>query len=350
MLVFLILVILTPFFIEAFLQRRESRRARLESATYYSWKYVTRDGVPFAQWRGQLELELAPGIVYRNRPNQATSSFSINSRGFRGPELPNSKFRPLILLGGSTAFGTGSPSDEHTIGFHLEKMLGIPIINAAVIGHRSGQELNYLTSELLTFQPQYVVSLGGWNDFSQLWLSDVEKSSLGFCSFELIDARLTEAEKLLGSSSVQRILSLPLLFFPLVTKKVQRLLRPKKSRNALDDAEKYIPIIAKTFARNIELAAQLSQFRNAEYLCLLQPVRESGDENEMRLLGAYDLFRRQVRENLRSTRVRFYDLSDEKWSVDLFVDLTHPTTQGPRSGQLRLAESIFHRLSEMRGT
>ena len=46
----------------------------------------------------------------------------------------------IVLVGGSAAFGTGLNSDSETFAHQLEKELeSVEVINAAVIGHKSGQ-------------------------------------------------------------------------------------------------------------------------------------------------------------------------------------------------------------------
>ncbi|MBS0169536.1 MAG: hypothetical protein JSR62_04215 [Nitrospira sp.] len=67
-------------------------------------------------------------------------------------------------MGGSTAFGTGLESDRESVASQLAQLLNVEVINAAVIGHGSGQELAYLLSELVNLQPDVVIALDGWND------------------------------------------------------------------------------------------------------------------------------------------------------------------------------------------
>src|SRR6185295_479060 len=102
--------------------------------------------------RGYLKLSVYPMSLYRNLPLQRSECFRINSLGFRGAELntgASSKTR-VILLGGSTAFGTGLDEDSQTIAAHLEARLErSEVINAAVIGYQSGQELAYYVKDLI---------------------------------------------------------------------------------------------------------------------------------------------------------------------------------------------------------
>jgi hypothetical protein len=45
----------------------------------------------------------------------------------------------IMLLGGSTAFGTGLNSDAERFGNRLGELLNVEVLNAAAIGYGSGQ-------------------------------------------------------------------------------------------------------------------------------------------------------------------------------------------------------------------
>ena len=125
-------------------------------------------GDPIGSQRGLLKLMLHPLVGTVNVPDQKTQFFTINHLGFRGRELDaRERHRHrLILLGGSAAFGTGLESDGETLAVQLEQRLpDTEIVNAAVIGQRSGQELALLVSELVDLESDQVVTLDGWNDF-----------------------------------------------------------------------------------------------------------------------------------------------------------------------------------------
>src|SRR5690606_1999457 len=116
----------------------------------YSWSLYTSSGEKIGAKDGILKLMLRPYITYGNLPNQSTPYFNINSRGMRGPEFekdPPASGR-IILVGGSSAFGTGLQSDQETLAHHLSQKLGVEVINAAVIGHQSGHQYAYVATEL----------------------------------------------------------------------------------------------------------------------------------------------------------------------------------------------------------
>ena len=135
---------------------------------YYWWHFVTHDGRDLGyEHKGPLQLALHPFAIYSNLPNQRSDYFSTDDHGFRG----NGRDRPLdthgrvVLIGGSTAFGTGLESDSETVASKLAKLLNAEVINAAVIGHGSGQELTYLLTDLVDTHPDLVIALDGWNDY-----------------------------------------------------------------------------------------------------------------------------------------------------------------------------------------
>src|SRR5262249_25998676 len=129
------------------IDRRERQAWATQVEPYYPWRFVTADGIPLGTEGGYLELELRPFVGIGNRPHQSLPYFSINSQGFRGREITSrqSSRRRVVLVGGSTAFGTGLRSDADTVSARLEELHSdFEVINAAVIGHQSGQELALL--------------------------------------------------------------------------------------------------------------------------------------------------------------------------------------------------------------
>jgi len=107
-------------------------------------------------------------------PNQSSNTININSEGFRGSEFSTIKeqndFR-IIMLGGSTMFGTGATSDDTTIPGYLQSFFDesqldnkIEVINAGIQGADSNTELKLIENKLLQFSPDLVIIYDGWND------------------------------------------------------------------------------------------------------------------------------------------------------------------------------------------
>ncbi|HKB14572.1 MAG TPA: GDSL-type esterase/lipase family protein [Planctomycetota bacterium] len=117
----------------------------------------------------------APYLLSENAPNFRSESIQVDERGFRSRPFadrkPGGAFR-LFLLGGSTAVGYGIPSNSETITGQLLQTLesrnpgrAFEVVNAAVSGYTSTQELILLHTKILRWEPDVVVVLDGRNDF-----------------------------------------------------------------------------------------------------------------------------------------------------------------------------------------
>ena len=107
-------------------------------------------------------------------PNQSSETININSHGFRGEEFSETKavgvYR-IVMLGGSTMFGTGATSDNTTIPGYMNEIfeqrnseMNIQIINAGIQAADSNSELNLIKNKLLKFSPDMIILYDGWND------------------------------------------------------------------------------------------------------------------------------------------------------------------------------------------
>lgn len=177
--------------------------------TAYRLKFLDQSGRPFDGLpdHGQLAAKRSPMLGYRLVGNQQNSVWKINEQGFRADQ-PLSLDKPkdevrVFILGGSTAFGQLSSSNQSTIAGQLEtrlnqqvatqksapnkfrpdtlpyfadeleKALKLPprirearyrVINAAVPGYASGNELAQLAFEILPYQPDAIVLMNGYAD------------------------------------------------------------------------------------------------------------------------------------------------------------------------------------------
>lgn len=161
-----------------------SRRGHVEGAIHtYAPELYSHRGQKISTVKGALKLSFAPFTIYKNLPSQQTSTFTINSRGFRAPESAEQDLRPkVIILGGSAAFGQGARSDEETISYSLEQLVTpFRVLNAGVVGFHSGQELTYLVTELIDYRPNFVIAYDGWNDlFDSMYFFERSDNELGF--------------------------------------------------------------------------------------------------------------------------------------------------------------------------
>ncbi|MBR8830040.1 MAG: hypothetical protein N5P05_003303 [Chroococcopsis gigantea SAG 12.99] len=188
----------------------------------------TIEGLPKG---GDLVAVRSSSQGYQLLNKQKTPFWGINEQGFRdSASLPQSKpggeIR-IFLIGGSTAFGQGTKSNENTIAHKLEtllntrveqqrknpekfkpdvfpfwqpdreKLMQLPskikdgkyrVINAAVPGYTSGNQLSQLTRNILPYQPDLIIVLDGYGDL--LLSSDRQQTEIPH-----IDEFLNDASK-----------------------------------------------------------------------------------------------------------------------------------------------------------
>lgn len=192
-------------------------------ATAYRLQFLTKkqqplDGLPN---RGELAVQRHPSVGYQLVGGQQNEFWQINEQGFRDTEpLPVNKPAGEIrvfILGGSAAFGHWHRGNEATIAHKLEQRLAqrleqqrqspdqyqpeilpyyIPdrqealqrppqlrpgnyrVINAAVPGYASGNQLAQLALQILPYNPDAIIILDGYPDLilpsSEKW-ADIPK-------------------------------------------------------------------------------------------------------------------------------------------------------------------------------
>ena len=105
-----------------------------------------------------------------------TPWLGTNSNGFYGQDETFSERKPvgtcrIMLLGGSAAMGLGASARPLVLANQMAATLkrqGLPVevLNCAVGDYSSSQALLYFLTEMMTFSPDIVVLLDGFNDFS----------------------------------------------------------------------------------------------------------------------------------------------------------------------------------------
>ena len=114
-----------------------------------------------------LKYELTPGASGR----VWGADLKINSQGFRGPEpSSNPATQRVIVLGDSIAFGNNLPLED-TFSFQLQQRLvsqgrDVEILNFAVGGYDTLQEVSLLEIRGLKYHPDFVVVAYCLNDIS----------------------------------------------------------------------------------------------------------------------------------------------------------------------------------------
>jgi lysophospholipase L1-like esterase len=155
----------------------------------YSFEFAKRNPSAFARWSKHSTDEFkkftwavtqgGDGVV-RLRPNMIVPFFEaripINSKGFRGREIPEDKgdaYR-IVTLGESTTFGlTMRPGEkpwpemlEQFIMERLKPGRAVQIINAGIPGYNLKQNIERLEKQILPLRPDMIISYHGLNGFA----------------------------------------------------------------------------------------------------------------------------------------------------------------------------------------
>tara|TARA_Y100000590_G_C15739805_1_gene1019853 strand:+ start:1379 stop:2485 length:1107 start_codon:yes stop_codon:yes gene_type:complete len=121
-------------------------------------------------------VKILQAPVYQYVPNQKLDTININSHGFRGEdfnlEKNENKYR-IMMVGGSTTFGSGSTSDNATIPAFLENefktnMYDVEVINAGVGAADSREEAYKIKNIFKKFDPDLFIIYDGWNDSTKI--------------------------------------------------------------------------------------------------------------------------------------------------------------------------------------
>ncbi|ACA98975.1 putative GDSL-like Lipase/Acylhydrolase domain protein [Picosynechococcus sp. PCC 7002] len=179
-----------------------------QEAIAYSLKFVDDDQNVYQGLdnRGELLAQKAIATGYELVGSQESEFFSLNEQGFRDEEpLPVAKPQDEIrvfILGNSTAFGRGDQTNQETIAAFSNnvskpcqdqrqspgtyrpdvfpffpptrnRLAQLPakiregnyrVVNVAVPGYSSGNELAQLALKILPYQPDLIVLLNGYED------------------------------------------------------------------------------------------------------------------------------------------------------------------------------------------
>lgn len=305
---------------------------------YYWWQFLTHDARDIGyEHKGPLKLALHPFAIYTNLPNQQAEHFTIDHRGFRGngSGIQHSAKKRLVLVGGSTAFGTGLESDSETVASRLAQRLDAEVINAAVIGHGSGQELAYLLTELVDLRPDMVLALDGWNDYYKR-LEIRDDRLLGMNGFDQIENQLVSLAQLEDPSFLKRVRNVPWMLFPRISYRV------KYSRVGVwmgwmergDDSHPPMDLAVTRYVENLLKMARAGRGFQYRFLVAIQPDVDGGKD--------YQTFRAQAESALRRQGVQVLNLGERKEILpSMFLDQMHLNGEGHRVMADIIAQAII---------
>lgn len=314
------------------------RRARAAAAHSYSATMYSATGAVLVG-EGPVKLQVHAPTVYRTMPGQKLPYLTVDSRGYRGPEiedLPSGAGR-VVVVGGSAAFGYGAPSDADALPARLSERLRLEVVNAAVIGFGSGQELSYLASELIDLKPRLVLAFDGYNDLSDMLKPGRALRAPGFNPLADRLGELAEAGAAGAGTLPRRLLLLPRIVFRRLAESAgaAALLAGLGERGP---SESDIARAAKAYARNESMMAAVAAARGARFLCVLQPV--SGSNTPKFLVRGYERFRADAKAALAKEGVPVLDLAEEPPARFSFVDGMHLDAAGSAAAADAVARRI----------
>ena len=163
----------------------------------YLLSFYNRNGQKIGEPGGLLKITTDPFTIYTNYPNQKTARYSINEHGFRDGYTSEKPYTAFVL-GGSAAFGFALDSDNLVFSSILSRYSQkYNVLNSAVVGFLSGQELSQMVHYLDEFHPSLYIVFDGWNDiydpyaFAKTW--PVRNAPIGFNNtFLQMENRLAE--------------------------------------------------------------------------------------------------------------------------------------------------------------
>ncbi|HEX8131600.1 MAG TPA: hypothetical protein VF527_21065, partial [Pyrinomonadaceae bacterium] len=276
----------------------------------------------------------------------------------------------IVFLGGSAAFGFGARTNQETIPYLLEQSLKpYRVLNAGVVGFHSGQELTYLVTEIIDYEPAVVVAYDGFNDlFDSLYTAHrKDRGDVGFNSnfFALEDRLLLTHETQLSLSrslgrSVESALFKSQALRRVVLQKYQVAYQSKR----VFKKELFDPIVS-TYANNLRKMALFSRASGARFIVIFQPglsLKPHRTAAEQKMLndtaagfpGSQDeyqeLYRRFLAETkklLASDGIEWLDVNESAQYIEstdeLFMDVVHTN----RRGNELAAEVIGRRLKAL---
>jgi lysophospholipase L1-like esterase len=284
-------------------------------------------------------------VLYEPAKTYAPFVGDIPSGTFQPPaaRLTNRSFR-IFLTGGSTAFGSGAPSKDTTIGSYLESLLNdnppeenvrFEVFTYANTAWSSTHERIITVNRLVEWDPDLIISLSGAND---VYHSAMGRNTQWF---------RTPAEE---------------TFFKLVSLAIEQTTKDSAA-NAVSTESTPIkpPIVAARLARNVTIVSDFLYRENIPYIFALQPTLAAThkqlterEEKHLAFQGShtsgyfkqcYDLIKSNL-ENVGSPKFLFMDLTsvfDEMGREDVFIDMFHFGDKGNRIIAKQLAEEILSR-------
>ena len=258
----------------------------------YGLAFVLRDGRRVSHRGGKLKLAVDPYTMYRNLPNQQSESYVIDELGYRVAH-PRGEGRPIVVLGGSAAFGLGLRGDALTFAARLGTLLARPVVNASVVGHVSSQELAEMVHYADRLAPAAYIVFDGWNDLFDKFEPQRRCQRLAGenGTFGMIERRLVQA------------------FFHEIDEPTP----PDSAAPPTTELECFDAVVD-TYIANLERMVAFSRGRGANIIVVFQPElgsKRRPSEAEQRSLEVWDRDRRYVADRFSERYARMLESAGE---------------------------------------
>ncbi len=239
-----------------------------ENVDYFLQKQICLDTNSLAYDRTLEYLQL--------QPNQEKSTITINEFGFRGESVDLEKgegiFR-IVMVGGSTVFGSGTTSDEKSIPAFLEEKINdknaemkVEVINAGINHADSFTEKYHIKNKILDFNPDLVIVYDGWNDSRYL---EIMKSK--------IEGNDANKENVSGTGIISFFDRLEFYRTPIVIFSTFFYQDPNKDEN-VELNEKIGYEISNAWKNNITEICQSTKDKDVSTIIVLQPLLGRSDK------------------------------------------------------------------------
>jgi hypothetical protein len=327
---------------------------------YYSYEFARRDPGGYASWQASYGRQI--GVLWRHlfiggspyddppwhfRTNSHgklfQSSIAINSRGFRGKEIPEPKgdtYR-IVALGESTTFGITMRADDKPWPELLEQMIRerlkpgrpVEVINAGVPGYNLKLNLDRFSRDILPLHPDMIISYHGYNGFS---LIGEALPQSGFHSPPAYRQRplklLADCEYQLKLGSFKRQAARLNAFAPSVTKPMETAYAKAYEQLIEVAATNNIRLVLGNYSMAVNAASDrdVAEFYRPLYPSVFWDIKA----NEIHSFIVAEVARRHPEIGFVDTHPEL-DGRHEK-----FFDLMHFETSGER----QLAETFFARM------
>lgn len=279
-------------------------------------RYMARE-----TWHITTQIEPAPYTTFRMVANLQSRMIQTNADGFREQELVAHPIRlqigkdkyviklpHIIVLGGSTAWGSFATSNATTFAGFLERCLPqYKVINLSMGGYNSFQE--FITLRLFgeRLNPEIVINLTGYND---VWHGRNSRDIvLPYCWQTFQDFWDSQSYK--GFLQYYWHYWFPVQYI--------RMKLSTTTAETMPDTLNNVPV--RWFNLTMELINAYCQIINARHIVILQPVRTPQSEIETYYL-------RQMERLIKGERQ--YEIVNTIHSLpdSVFVDSVHLTDLG----------------------